>query len=158
MQKKFTVFGDPAELLVLSAQTAGNFSVGRQTCQPGGGTPPHLHQNEDEVFSVISGRFETYDGDTDTWTEVPPQGLVYAPRGHVHCFRNCGDTEGTIQFVCTGNRFDTFLEGLSRFHLSEDVQAIVDYSAAFGILYPTLPPPSPGALRSSDDLVGASAN
>jgi len=140
LKTKFDIFGEPVELLVTSDKTAGTFSIGRQTCKPGSGTPPHVHQNEDEVFSVVSGRFEIFNG--ETWTEIAKDGIAFAARGHVHCFRNCGDVDGTIQFICTGDRFDIFLEGLSRFMIPQDMQAMVDYSADFGITYPTLPPPT----------------
>ncbi len=140
MQTKFNIFGEPVELLITSDQTGGAFSIGRQTCGPGSGVPPHIHQHEDEAFSVVSGRFEIFNG--ETWTEIPENGVAFAPRGGTHCFRNCGTTEGIIQFVCSGNRFDAFLEGLSRFTMPEQMQAMVDYSATFGITYPTLPPPS----------------
>jgi mannose-6-phosphate isomerase-like protein (cupin superfamily) len=142
MQTHFDIFGEPVELLVTSEQTNGAFSIGRQTCAPGSGVPPHIHHHEDEAFSVISGRFELFDGNTNTWTEIPKDGLAFAPRGNVHCFRNCGDTHGTIQFICSGSRFDVFLEGLSKYAMPADMQAMVDYSATFGIFYPTLPPPS----------------
>lgn len=145
MQRNFDIFGEPVELLVLSEQTGGSFSMGRQTCQPGSGTPPHLHQHEDEVFSAIEGRFEIFDG--TTWTEIPPGGVIFAPRNQVHCFRNCGSTQGVIQFIATGSTFDRFLEGLSHFQVPQDLQAMVDYSAGFGILYPTLPPPSPSVIH-----------
>ena len=140
MRTRFDVFGEPVELLVLSSQTGGAFSIGRQTCKPGSGTPPHLHHNEDEVFSVVTGRFELFNG--ETWSKIPEHGVVLVPRRQVHCFRNCGDTDGTIQFICSGATFDVFLEGLSPFRIPEDIQAIVDYSAKFGIFYPTLPPPT----------------
>jgi mannose-6-phosphate isomerase-like protein (cupin superfamily) len=143
MQTKFDIFGDPVELIVISAQTGGAYSIGRQTCAPGSGTPPHLHHNEDETFSVINGRFEIFDGNTNTWTEIPKDGVVFAPRGNVHCFRNCGDTSGTIQFVCSGGQFDVFLEGLSRYIMPADMRAMIDYSAKYGIYYPTMPPPNP---------------
>lgn len=140
MQTHFDIFGEPVELIVTSDMTGGTFSIGRQTCNPGSGTPPHVHHHEDEVFSVVSGRFEIFDG--TGWAEVPPNGTIFAPRGGVHCFRNCGDTDGTIQFICSGDRFDIFLEGLSKYSIPQDMQAMVDYSATFGIFYPTLPPPS----------------
>jgi mannose-6-phosphate isomerase-like protein (cupin superfamily) len=145
MLTKFDIFGEPVELLITHDQTHGAFSIGRQTCKPGSGTPPHMHQYEDEVFSVVTGRFEIFNG--ETWSEIPPNGVVYAPRGHVHCFRNCGDVDGTIQFMCSGDRFDVFLEGLSRYAVPEQMQEMVDYSAEFGITYPTLPPPT-NAARS----------
>ena len=142
MKRHFNIFGEPVELLVGSAQTGGAFSIGRQTCKPGSGTPPHVHHNEDEVFSVVAGRFEIFHN--DTWTEIPQNGVFFAPRGEVHCFRNCGDTDGTIQFICSGSQFDIFLEGLSAYQLPNDVQDVVDYSATYGIYYATLPPPSVG--------------
>lgn len=140
MRTKFNIFGEPVELLVTSEETGGAFSIGRQTCKPGSGTPPHVHQYDDEVFSVITGAFEIFDG--DTWTQIPEHGVVFARRGQVHCFRNCGTTEGTIQFVCSGSRFDHFLEGLAEYNMPEELQAMVDYSLTYGITYPTLPPPS----------------
>ena len=140
MNTKFNIFGEPVELIVTSDRTGGAFSIGRQTCKPGSGTPPHMHVFEDEVFSVVRGRFEIFDG--TSWTGIPEDGIAFAPRGGVHCFRNCGAEEGTIQFVCSGDRFDVFLEGLSQYNLPGDVQAIVDYSFRYGITYPTLPPPS----------------
>ena len=142
MQTHFEVFGEPVELILTSDMTGGMFSVGRQTCAPGSGTPPHLHQNEDEAFSVVSGRFEIFNGDDDTWAVIPADGVVFAPRGHVHCFRNCGDQAGMIQFISGGSTFDTFLEGLSKYQMPKDMQDIIDYSAGFGIFYPTLPPPT----------------
>jgi mannose-6-phosphate isomerase-like protein (cupin superfamily) len=142
MKTRFDIFGEPVELLVTSAQTGGAFSIGRQTCKPGSGTPPHLHRNEDEVFSVVTGRFEIFDGNTNTWTEIPENGTVFAPRGGVHCFRNCGDTDGTIQFICSGDQFDVFLEGLAAYTIPDDLQAMIDYSAGYQIFYPTMPPPT----------------
>lgn len=140
MKTRFEIFGEPVELLVTSDKTGGAFSIGRQTCKPGSGTPPHSHRDEDEVFSVVEGRFEIFNG--ETWTEIPKDGIALASRGGVHCFRNCGDSDGTIQFVCSGGSFDVFLEGLSRYTMPQDMQVMVDYSASYGITYPTLPPPS----------------
>ena len=54
LETHFHIFGQPVELLVLSKQTGGAFSLGRQTCAPGEGTPPHMHLHEDEVFSTVS--------------------------------------------------------------------------------------------------------
>ena len=146
MKRTFDIFGEPVEMMVFSAETGGAFSIGRQTCKPGSGTPPHRHEIEDEVFSVVSGRFEIFDG--GGWREIPQGGMILAPRGGVHCFRNCGAEDGTIQFVCSGDRFDIFLEGLSTYKLPEQMQAMVDYSAGFGITYPTLPPPSGNGVKA----------
>lgn len=147
MKREFDIFGEPVEIIVTSEQVHGAFSIARQTCEPGGGPPPHSHENEDEVFSVISGRFELFNG--ESWTEIPEKGVLLAPRGGVHCFRNCGDSVGTIQFLCSGDQFDIFLEGLANYILPHDLQAMVDYSARYGITYPTLPAPSLGTPEAS---------
>ena len=150
MLRKFDIFGEPVELLVTSQQTHGTFSVGRQTCRPGSGTPPHRHMHEDEVFSVVTGRFEIFDG--ETWVEIPENGVILAPRGGIHCFRNCGETDGTIQFTCSGASFDVFLEGLAAYTIPDQMQTMVDYSATFGIFYPTLPPPTQTNAEAGNDL------
>lgn len=140
MQTHFNVFGEPAEVVLSSEQTNGHLCIVRQTVHPGGGPPPHMHTEEDEVFSAVSGRFELLVN--GTWTEIPPGGMLYAPRGSVHTFRNCNDTDSVLQIIATGGRFDVFLEGLSKFTMPQDIQAVVDYSLPFGITYPTLPPPT----------------
>lgn len=142
MKRNFHIFGDPVEMLVFSQQTGGAFSIGRQTCKPGGGPPPHIHHREDEAFSVVDGRFELFNGDDNTWTEIAPGALAFAPRNHVHTFRNCGDTVGTIQFISSGSTFDVFLVGLADYEMPQDMQAMIDYTASFDIFYPTLPPPT----------------
>ena len=140
MQTHFTVFGEPVEVILSSEQTNGHLAILRQTVAPGGGPPPHMHTREDEVFSTVSGRFELLVN--GTWTEIPAGGVLYAPRNSVHTFRNCGDTDGVLQIISTGGNFDVFLQGLSKFTMPEDIQAVVDYSLPFGITYPTLPPPT----------------
>lgn len=156
MQKHFHVFGEPVEVVLSGEQTHGQLSVLRQTCGPGSGPPPHMHTEEDEVFSVVAGRFELLVN--GTWTEVPSDGMLYAPRNHVHTFRNCGDAEGVIQIIATGDRFERFLQGLSGFTMPQDIQAVVDYSVSYGISYPTLPPPSKASANVSEHDVQLSAS
>ena len=45
--KQFRVFGELVEVLVSTEQTGGTFCVVTQTCSPGGGPPPHIHEYEE---------------------------------------------------------------------------------------------------------------
>ncbi len=142
MRDRFDVFDDPVELLLTGERSNGVTVVLTQTCKPGGGPPPHRHVHEDELFQTISGEFELFDGDAGVWNPLPAGAVVFAPKGGVHTFRNCGSTVGKIQIVAIGGPVDKFLRGLSRFRMPGDMQAMVDYSAKYGITYPTLPAPT----------------
>ena len=96
---RFDVFGDPVELLLTGERSNGVAVVLTQTCKPGGGPPPHRHVHEDELFQAMSGHFELFDGDAGVWNPLPADVVVFAPKGGVHTFRNCGTTVGTIQIT-----------------------------------------------------------
>jgi quercetin dioxygenase-like cupin family protein len=56
---------------------------------PGGGFPPHLHEDYEEAFYVVAGDM-TYLTDGE-WVTAPPGTMVYAAAGAVHGFRNDTD-------------------------------------------------------------------
>lgn len=139
MERRFEVFGEPVEILLTRAESGGVFTVVTQTCPPGGGPPPHVHTHEDELFQVVSGRFEMFDGATGAWTGLGAGRVAYGPRRRAHTFRNCGEVEGTMQIVVSGGPMDAFLEGMARFQMPGDLEAMVAWSAGYGISYPGLP-------------------
>lgn len=59
-RKQFTVFGEVVDVLFSSSETGGSFSMVVQTCPPGGGPPPHIHEREDEIFLPLEGEFELF--------------------------------------------------------------------------------------------------
>ena len=138
--KTFSVFGDPVEMHA-DGNHGATISAGSQTCQPGGGPPPHLHLHEDEFFLPIFGEFEMFDG--ETWTPLTTS-CHFSPRGSVHTFRNCGNTEGKICFICSPGRFPEYLELISTLTLPQDLQTLVDLSAGYGVTFvmPGVPQPS----------------
>jgi uncharacterized cupin superfamily protein len=141
--KSFRVFGDPVEINADGANGT-TLNAGTQTCQPGGGPPPHLHLYEDEFFLPVYGKFEMFDG--DSWTPLTTSGH-FAGRGTVHTFRNCGQTEGKISFICTPGRFPEYMELISTLSLPQDMQKLVDLSAGYGItfVFPGVPQPTSDA-------------
>jgi len=55
---KLNVLGDNQNIKLTGKDTNGQFTLIEQNNQPGVGIPPHIHENEDEVFQVIEGQVE----------------------------------------------------------------------------------------------------
>jgi quercetin dioxygenase-like cupin family protein len=138
--KQFKVFGEPVKVLVTSEETGRSFAAIHQTSPPGGGPPPHIHYNEDEIFTVIEGEYEIFDG--AVWHKLVKGETAYALRGQVHTFRNCGSTVGTIQAVIVpGTGMDCYLEEISALHMPDDVAQLKQISDRYGIEFITPQPP-----------------
>ena len=99
-------FGDTVQVKLSGGHTGGSLAVGLGETPPGGGPPPHLHRNEDELFLVLEGRFRFLA--EGRWTEVGPGGVVYVPRNAVHTFQNIGDTPGRQWILTTPSGFESF--------------------------------------------------
>lgn len=134
--KQFKVFGEPVKVLITSEETGKAFAAIQQTSPPGGGPPPHIHQNEDEVFTVIEGEFELFDG--SSWRKIAKGQATGALCGRVHTFRNCGDTPGTIQTVIVpGTGFEKYLEEISTLNMPSDAALLKTISDRYGIEFVT---------------------
>jgi quercetin dioxygenase-like cupin family protein len=130
--KQFRVFGEPVKVLISSEETGGSFAAIHQTSPPGGGPPPHIHYNEDEIFTVIRGEFEIFNG--DNWHKLAEGETFYTLRGQVHTFRNCGSTEGTIQaLIVPGTGMDNYLEEISVLAMPGDAARLKEISDRYGI-------------------------
>lgn len=141
--KQFHVFGELVELLVPSSKTNGSFSQLIQTSPPGGGPPPHVHQFEDEIFRVLEGEFEFFDG--TAWTRLAPGETAYKLRGQVHTFRNCGATPGRIHITVVPGRFDQYLEAVAPLEIPRDIDELMQISEIYGIRFVTADTPVPTA-------------
>jgi mannose-6-phosphate isomerase-like protein (cupin superfamily) len=80
--------GEKYTFLVTGEQTGGAYFVMEALIPPGGGAPPHTHQNEDETFYVVEGQCSIMIGDRTVLARVGD--FVNIPRGTVHCFYNNG--------------------------------------------------------------------
>jgi quercetin dioxygenase-like cupin family protein len=91
---RLDVLGDRVVVKLTGAETNGGFALCAITAAPGGGPPPHFHLHEDELFLVREGRLTVLvDG---VWTTVETDGVIFAPRGSVHTYRN--DTDRACRF------------------------------------------------------------
>lgn len=140
MDTKFNVFEEPVEVLLSKVMTGGRFSVVTQTCEPGGGPPPHWHDNEDEFFMTLEGEFELFDG--EGWKPLPKHAVGFKLRGQVHTFRNCGTTSGKILCLATPGALDEYLRAIAPLHMPEDLGRLIEISTPYGIHF--LPPPPGG--------------
>lgn len=137
--KTFHVLGEFVEVLVQSEATHGSFSMIVQTSPPGGGPPPHKHSNEDEIFRVLEGDYELFDG--ARWTKIPVGEYVYTLRNSVHTFRNCGTSVGRMQCIIVPGGMEHYLEELSAYAMPQDAQRVMELSAQYGITFVANEPP-----------------
>lgn len=131
--KRFHIFGEPVEVLLTGDMTNGSLAVITQTCEPGGGPPPHSHTKEDEIFTVLEGDFEVFDG--SAWRPLPRGQAAFGPRGGMHSFRNCGKTTGVVQIVASPAGLEMYLEAISTLQMPQDMEKLLEISREYGIAF-----------------------
>lgn len=132
-------FGEELTVKLASADTNGAFALCSELTPPGGGPPLHFHLHEDELFIVQEGRVSfCIEG---RWQDVGPGGVVFAPRGSVHTFRNNTDAPCRQWILTTPAGFETFIARCAAEFAragGPDMARILAISAEHGIHF--LPP------------------
>ena len=83
------IMGDLGSIVVPAEATGGAFCVLEYTVYPGSGSPPHLHEREDETFYVLEGEATLM---SEGKTFVAKAGdTAYLPKGRLHNFFNATD-------------------------------------------------------------------
>jgi quercetin dioxygenase-like cupin family protein len=94
-----------------AAQTGGTLGLVEHIMTPGGGSPYHVHHNEDEEFYVIDGEVRFFsDGESSV---LGPGGFAFLPREIPHGFRVEGDANARILLMATPGGFEGFVAELS---------------------------------------------
>lgn len=124
--------GTVVDVLATSESTNGAFAMCVFRVPPAGGPPPHRHTWEDEIFIVLDGTFEIFDG--NKWTAMPNARPVAGLRCGVHAFRNSGQMSGSILSITTGSGHDHFLEEASVLRLPQDRAALDEIARRYGIV------------------------
>lgn len=111
--ERLTVVGDLVTLKVPSAATGGAFCAFEERTPPGGGPPPHVHQQA-EIFYVLSGDVEFFH-----LTSEGPQtvngtpGTVCSIAGEsAHTFKNIGTTESHVYVFTVPGGLDDFFRAI----------------------------------------------
>ena len=107
---------------------------------PGGGPPPHVHQQEDELFIALDPGFELFNG--QEWLPLQPGNPQYSLRGQLHAFRNSGAAPARILIVATPGGLDEYLKEISIVNMPADEQLLYRISDVFGITFPLMNPPT----------------
>jgi quercetin dioxygenase-like cupin family protein len=86
---KLNVLGDHQNIKLTGEDTNGQYTLIEQMNEPGVGIPPHVHENEDEVFQVLSGEVEMSIGDKKTILRAGD--LIFCPKGIPHSWKVVGN-------------------------------------------------------------------
>ena len=138
-------FGDELLMKVGPGQTGGSLTLFLGTTQPGGGPPPHWHENEHELFMVQEGRMRYLIA--DEWRELGPGGVVFAPRQAVHTFHNASSEPARHWIALTPSGFETFFARCAAEFAKPggpEMERIVAISAEHGIYYVSPSPAGEG--------------
>ena len=131
--KRFTVFGEPVEILISGEETGGASTTFTQASPPGGGPPPHSHKNEHEMFYVLEGEYEFFlNGDR---RKLALGDAIHASRGSLHTFRNIGTADGKLLIVTVPGGFEKYLEEISPLSIPQDMERLIDISTRYGISF-----------------------
>ena len=92
--KIINVIGDVQTFKLTGKDTNGLFTLIEEENEPGTGIPPHVHENEDEVFKVVEGEMELTVGDKTTILRAGD--LAFGPRGIPHSWKIVGNSKAKV--------------------------------------------------------------
>ena len=103
---KLNVLGDNQNIKLTGEDTNGQYTLIEQNNEPGIGIPPHVHENEDEVFQVLSGQVEMSVGNQTTTLKAGD--LIFCPKGVPHSWKVVGEEKARAMLSI----FPAGLEGM----------------------------------------------
>ena len=109
---KLNVLGDNQNIKLTGEDTNGQYTLIEQNNEPGIGIPPHVHENEDEVFQVLEGKVEMSVG--DKMTTLNAGDIIFCPKGVPHSWKVVGEEKARAMLSI----FPAGLEGMFK-ELSE---------------------------------------
>lgn len=136
---KLNILGIPMYIRIHGRDTGGVVSVVESHDVPGGGPPPHIHQNEDETFQALEGEYEWTVGEK---TFIAGKGTtIFAPRGIPHTYRYLGSEPGRLMCVITPSGFEGFFEEIGAMspEQQQDIPRVMEIGGKYGLQF--LPPP-----------------
>jgi quercetin dioxygenase-like cupin family protein len=105
--EKFWLAGDHLTLKIGRDDTGGRFAMATTWVGPGGGPPPHVHRNDDEMFYVFDGSMMFLQG-SRTFVGGPGT-AVYLKRGIPHTFKNVGTAPARFAVIAVPGGFEKFV-------------------------------------------------
>ena len=109
--QRLNVIGDNQLVKLTGEDTSNQFTLIEQDNAPGVGIPPHVHENEDEIFKVNSGSAEVTIGSK---TVILNSGdLVFCPRGIPHSWKIIGSENAKVSLSIFPSGLEKMFEELS---------------------------------------------
>ena len=100
------IFGGARRFLLTGEETGGRLLLGQGVGEAGSGPPLHVHEQEDELFIVLSGCCEMVLG--SECFEAGPGTVAWGPRGLPHTFRIISDEPAEMMGACLPAGFERF--------------------------------------------------
>lgn len=92
--RTYNVVGDNMTFKLTGKETGGQFAFIEGYNDPGTAIPPHVHENEDEIFRVLEGELEVdVAGEVTTLTAGD---MAFCPRGVPHSWKVTGDKKAKV--------------------------------------------------------------
>ncbi len=131
--KKFNVLGHSITALLSKLNTDGNYYVFECITPPGHGIPPHVHDREDEIISIVEGEYSVVIGDKRFHAKKGD--ICYFPKHIPHSFQNIGTKAGiTLWTVIPGANFEEFFDKLAALPAGEpDLEMVASIFAEYGM-------------------------
>ncbi len=84
-------------VLLSGRDTGGTVAVFEDVVEPGVGPGRHIHNDQDETFFFLEGRFDVEVA--GVLHHMEPGDVAFIPRGTVHAFKNVGQSAGRLRYV-----------------------------------------------------------
>lgn len=110
--RTLNVLGDQQNIKLTGKDTNGSYTLIEQTNEPGIGIPPHVHQNEDEVFQVLEGQVEMTIGAQKT--VLTAGDVIFCPRGVPHSWTVIGEQTSRAMLSIFPSGLEDMFEELSQ--------------------------------------------
>lgn len=110
--KTLNVIGDHQKVKLTGKDTNGLYTLIEQNNQPGAVIPPHMHENEDEVFQVMEGQVEMSIGDKTTILNTGD--LIFCPKGIPHSWKVVGEVKAKAMLSIFPAGIEAMFEELSQ--------------------------------------------
>lgn len=113
--------------------TGGALTLIEQSIAIGAGIPLHVHDREDETFTVLEGEVLFEAGDASHVAK--PGDTVFAPRRVPHRFQNVGGTPAKTLLVVTPAGIEEMFAELAQVPAGSDFATIAAIAGRYGVVF-----------------------
>lgn len=110
--KVLNVIGDHQNIKLTGKDTNGQYTLIEQNNEPEDSIPPHVHENEDEVFQVLEGIIEMKIGDEKSILNAGD--LVFCPKRIPHTWKVIGNEKSKVMLGIFPAGLEVMFEELSQ--------------------------------------------